>query len=122
MDTIDIYCVFTKLKLVDDYEAISVNYLEYELKNLENGNDISDGNITHNDINNNFRNSQKFEERKNESIFNEKKVKENDTKKNKGEIKLIESDSDEESFDNLDDSDSKIDSEPNDKNNTSKFN
>ena len=28
LDTIDMYCIFTKLKILDEYEAISVNILE----------------------------------------------------------------------------------------------
>jgi hypothetical protein len=32
LDTIDIYCIYTKLKIVDDFEAVSIPILEAELK------------------------------------------------------------------------------------------
>jgi hypothetical protein len=35
LDTIDIYCIYTKLKIVDEFEAISVNVLEDELRRLK---------------------------------------------------------------------------------------
>ena len=46
LDTIDTYCVYTRLKIFENTEIISVNYLEYELKNLENGNEITESNST----------------------------------------------------------------------------
>jgi len=33
-DTIDIYCIYTKLKIIDDFEAISIRTLEDEIKML----------------------------------------------------------------------------------------
>mgnify|MGYP003422824054 CR=1 FL=1 len=36
LDTIDIYCIYTKLKIIDDFEAISINTLENLLININN--------------------------------------------------------------------------------------
>lgn len=42
LDTVDIYCIYTRLKIMENSEAISINLLEKELKNMENNNDIMD--------------------------------------------------------------------------------
>jgi hypothetical protein len=46
LGNLDVYCIFTKLKIVDDYEAISFTILEEDLKNFNTLNyfDLDDGN------------------------------------------------------------------------------
>lgn len=132
LDTIDMYCIFTRLKIVDDSEAISVNYLEYELKNLENGNEITDAdNSSNNFIANNETNNKytdvKIDEVKAAKVANNieiNKIQEKDSndfniniennKDAKGHIKneipLNDSESDKESLEEFDETDSKIES------------
>lgn len=58
LDTVDIYCVYTRLKIVENSEAVSINILEKELNNLDQFNEILDSvatnvnNIQGNDIDN----------------------------------------------------------------------
>jgi len=58
LDTVDIYCVYTRLKIVENSEAVSINILEKEINNLDQFNEILDSvatnvnNIQGNDIDN----------------------------------------------------------------------
>ena len=136
LDTIDTYCVYTRLKIFDNSEVISVNYLEYELKNLENGNEILDSNTSNNYNANNDTNN-KFVDVKVEEGKNDKNKKTNNLEKNnannikisidneantgenknyKDQIALIETDSEKESLEEFEDSDSKLDSSSNNEN------
>lgn len=42
LDTVDIYCVYTRLKIMENSEAISIDLLERELKSIENCGEIMD--------------------------------------------------------------------------------
>jgi len=126
MDTIDMYCVYTRLKIVDNSEAISVNYLEYELKNIEDGNAIGEANTSSNNfMMSNDTNSKSVDVKMDEGINEINKMqnpKNNmkisidnqdnslNNKKYKGEIALIESESEKGSLAEFEDSDSKSES------------
>lgn len=126
MDTIDMYCVYTRLKIVDNSEAISVNYLEYELKNLEDGNAIGEANLSsHNFMMSNETKSKSIDVKIDEGINETNKIQnpknnikisiENEensvnNEKYKGEIALIESESEKGSLAEFEDSDSKSES------------
>ncbi len=131
MDTIDIYCIYTRLKIVDDSEAISVNYLEYELKNIENGNEIIESNATtqNNFIINNEANSKSIDVKIDDKVVNNYKSNANNIKINinnehntcenknvKDQVAVLETDSDKGSFQESEDSDSKSDSASSDDN------
>lgn len=131
LDSIDSYCIYIRLKIVENFEAISFNFLEEELRNLETGNDIDQANLSKSGqerIENNNKivdvkldlskneNTEKIDKDKmNEnsgkkftSSLNEE-IPSNDNKNQKG-TGLIETDSEKESLDESDESDSKSDS------------
>jgi len=130
MDTIDSYCIYMRLKIVENFEAISLNNLEQELNNFGKGNEIAETNSSNDNFKKNETNSKsvdvKQEDIKNETknfITNQKNSSENhnlslknedlsnlDNKKFKEQLVLIETESEKESIDDLDDSDSKLDS------------
>ncbi len=78
LDSIDMQCVFLKLKIHDDYDALSINVIESlvfgqfgnskEFNNVNEVNSNNDINIYYNQINNNFSNA---------SSANEKRIKNN---------------------------------------------
>jgi len=125
LDTVDIYCVYTRLKIVENSEAISINILEKELDSLDKCNEIMDSlssNVNNLPVNNSNDKSKSIDGKLNnvnirtnsqeENISNEdiNKNKDAESKKyQKNEIALIE-DSQSDPVD-FDDSDSKIEYE-----------
>ena len=128
IDTIDSYCIYMRLKIIENFEAISINYLEHELKNFaSNGNEIDEINTSNNNLNNYETNSKtvdKLEETKNgnknklqeQKYINDQKspLNEDNSSKNNNKIEkqmaLIETDSEKESQDDYEESESKIES------------
>ena len=133
LDTVDIYCVYTRLKIVENSEAISINHLENELNNLENGNEIMDS--LSSNLNNNHGNDSNDKSKSIDAKLDNKNIRTNsqenisninvqnkdtESKKNyKNEIALNDSGSDVEDFD---DSDSKIEYESSNEKPESKLN
>lgn len=119
LDTVDIYCVYTRLKIVENSEAISINQLEKELKSIEQYNEILDS-LSSNNVNqnqNSSKESKSIEQKLNNNRLTsqESKIsnqnKETESKKNfKNEIAVIDDESDSDPVE-FDDSDSKIEYE-----------
>lgn len=125
LDTIDSYCIYMRLKIIENFEAISLNYLEHELKNIANGNEIDETNNSKRKIkneNNNKSNNCKSKEPTNENkekiqdqMFNlNKNIKQDNhnpkTNNIKEQLALIDTESENESLEEFDDSGSKIES------------
>jgi hypothetical protein len=119
-----------RLKIVENFEAISLNYLEQELNNFGKGNEIAETNSSNDNCKKNETNSKSVDvklidiknetknlptyqknssENHNLSLKNED-LSNQDNKKFKEQLVLIETESEKESIDDLDDSDSKLDS------------
>lgn len=131
LDTIDSYCLYMRLKIIENFEAISFNFLEHELKNIGNGNEMSATNTSKNNLNEkeidnksvdakiedsdveneNFKKKEKHEYSNKSNIDFEDRNNNNNIKE---QLALIDSDSEKESMGQFEQSESKIDSNSSD--------